>query len=911
MIKYDDRIRNKWEGKTNNTNPRINNSNTQSTTASIHNGNSSIDINNNNNNNNNNNSERSAIDGASANSISAPPNHINDALTHDTADNGQEGILIDAIAKDRNEEIKAERYFRIKEENARLTRDQRITAAQFSQPFSNSTWGVEGEGRSRGSRRSGSRATQSISNNNVYDPHPSRNASSPQRPPPVRPNNAHSPPKGTPGRSKAIRHNDEGSSFTSTSSTNNYNRYPGGHQQQQQHQSIHPSMPWYHQPCPPMYGHHNMRPSFHPHPSMQMNYNYAQSSGINYPHPSQHPLPTHPPLPHHPHQQQHSSRHPPPIHYPANHSRPTQNNARVSNTTNTSVSINNGISLDRSNGNSNRSAATQQNQTRGTCRNRLTSDQIRSELPQSMVMNGDFVLRDLKAVFGGNDTGYLRPFNAAEEDALYNSINGMVTTHIPICGSKPRFLNPGQKPDRKRSSRSFGSDKFIFENLVTLYCRHGGWKGGCGVESQVWRFQYGNDNDPDKTTGLLYYEKVNTNNNRPIEHDQHLHIPSASTDEYTLSTQQKEYILAFSRKVVGEMDIGKRRDVMQAMEMDKSIILTQAQEQNSEEFLARITSFIKHKKKSNCSGQKFFREVGSKDDTTGEELYHILNHLMTAEDSDERRSQFNMNDYTRYFMTADGRLVNDMIRVHSHDHDGHTWTYIAFEFLHSPDLAKLATKMYPTGLVQLEMVFLGICKGDQFQCGHCGNSDRNLKYWPMCFIIAKSENHTAAGSLLKRTLGLYQEAGGDGKSVMVDGGKALDKATRLENEARAASSSVEHVNEASSSVEQVNAGMKRVVQSHIMAASNVMAAFDGQEASDEGDDRGRENVERKVTSLLESHQLKLERCFSHITRNAGSRGGGWRGGKGSLERALITCKCPKGIRKKVRLLCSYYDICIL
>jgi len=106
------RIRNKWEGKANSTNPPINNSNTQSTTASIHNGNSSIDIsNNNNNNNNNNNSERSAIDGASANSISAPPNHINDALTHDTsADNGQEGILIDAIAKDRNEEIKAERY---------------------------------------------------------------------------------------------------------------------------------------------------------------------------------------------------------------------------------------------------------------------------------------------------------------------------------------------------------------------------------------------------------------------------------------------------------------------------------------------------------------------------------------------------------------------------------------------------------------------------------------------------------------------------------------------------------------------------------------------------------------------------------------------------------------------------------
>jgi len=144
-----------------------------------------------------------------------------------------------------------------------------------------------------------------------------------------------------------------------------------------------------------------------------MNYNYAQS-GINHPHSSQYPLPTHPPFSNHPQQQQqqqHSLRHPAPIHYPANHSRPTQNNARVSNTTNTSASINNSISLDSSNGNSNRSAAAQQHQTRGTCRNRLTSDQIRSELPQSVeVMNGDFVLRDWKAVFGGNDTGYLRPF---------------------------------------------------------------------------------------------------------------------------------------------------------------------------------------------------------------------------------------------------------------------------------------------------------------------------------------------------------------------------------------------------------------------------------------------------------------------------------------------------------------------
>lgn len=141
--------------------------------------------------------------------------------------------------------------------------------------------------------------------------------------------------------------------------------------------------------------------------------------------------------------------------------------------------------------------STVHHQTNNTCRNRLSSDQIRTRLPQSVIMNGDFVLRECRAVFGGNDTGYLRPLNAPESDALYNSINGMVTTHIQICGSKyPRFLKAGEKPNRKRGMNSFGSDKrFNFENLDTVYCRHGGWKDGCGVKGQIWRFQFGNDND--------------------------------------------------------------------------------------------------------------------------------------------------------------------------------------------------------------------------------------------------------------------------------------------------------------------------------------------------------------------------------------------------------------------------------
>lgn len=77
--------------------------------------------------------------------------------------------------------------------------------------------------------------------------------------------------------------------------------------------------------------------------------------------------------------------------------------------------------------------------------------------------------------------------------------------------------------------------------------------------------------------------------------------------------------------------------------------------------------------------------------------------------------------------------------------------------------------------------FLGVCPGNQWQVGHFGISDRNHKYYVLCFIIAKSENHEAAGKLVDRACELASI-----DKVLVDGGKALSKAIGMKDQSNIA-----------------------------------------------------------------------------------------------------------------------------
>ena len=291
----------------------------------------------------------------------------------------------------------------------------------------------------------------------------------------------------------------------------------------------------------------------------------------------------------------------------------------------------------------------------------------------------------------------------------------------------------------------------------------------------------------------------------------------------------------------------------------------------------------------------------------------MLIHLNSTEGSQDRNRKFTLNDKGgRFMLSREGKLVNRLIRVHEHDHDGTLWSYITFEFLHAPELARLAVKMWDDKKVMLEMdFFMSVCDGNEWQVGHIGFSDRNHKYWMLCVIIAKSENSCSAKILLNRAIGLLREAGGDGRCVLVDGAKALDKAIGMENEERLGNvlddlrtggdMLVAGLQEDSEPTTSSGIAMRdKEIEEIDVICDEIVDAFFGQDNTDVGDLLGRSNLENRLTHLLKNFQLDLMRCLAHLIRNAGKRGGGWRGGKGSLCRALLSSGCPKKVMQKVR-----------
>ena len=209
--------------------------------------------------------------------------------------------------------------------------------------------------------------------------------------------------------------------------------------------------------------------------------------------------------------------------------------------------------------------------------------------------------------------------------------------------------------------------------------------------------------------------------------------------------------------------------------------------------------------------------------------------------------------------------------------------------------------------------------GNEWQVGHEGISDRNHKYFLLCFIIAKSENHEAAGKLIDRGCELVKM-----DRILVDGGKALDKAIGIKDSANVNELKNALPAEGKSIVEELSKSIKcnkldtssnsdNFVQSwnpglgqpQDTLFEEVVEAFIGQEDNEAGDLAGRANLESRVKLLLEKKRLMKERCHSHITRGAGSQGGGWRGGKGSLCRALLNNGCSK--KKMDEVCCTFYS----
>ena len=579
-------------------------------------------------------------------------------------------------------------------------------------------------------------------------------------------------------------------------------------------------------------------------------------------------------------------------------------------------SINNNIHSRDTNTNTNQAcASTQSTLVDHNTSNTTTTPELSSSsdfyaaLHPGFQQMGGYVLIDCTVVHGGEDVGYLKPFNNAENRVLYSDPkNAMVPKYIPQSQNETtRKKNKGDDPNRRMRLHRYGA--FIYENMRTLYCCAN--KMGCKCYGQIYRVQHGEE--AGRPVAMLYYAKVNPNTDHLYEHTNHHAFPNTEHvnckhNEFTLSAEQKQYVIDMSQGTMPS--IGDRRNMVDDMIDSADIKTTPAQEDDAEKFLAKINEFINTSNRGRSS-HKYFRKQQKEDNTTSDELYQMLMHLTSTEGSEERNRQFKLSDKAgQFMMSKEGKLVNKLLRVYDHNHDGITWSHITFEFLHAPQLAKLAVTMYDDGKLMLEMdFFMSVCDGNEWQVGHIGLSDRNHKYWILCVIIAKSENHSSARLLLNRAIGLLREAKGDGRSVLVDGGKALDKAIGIENEER-----LENV------LEDIRTGGDMLAELQELTPTNVTTvqlcdresseidafcdeifeAFIGQDNTNEGDVAGRIDLELRLTKLLKDFQLDLMRCLAHLIRNAGKRGAGWRGGKGSLCRALLSSGCPKKVMQKVR-----------
>ena len=545
----------------------------------------------------------------------------------------------------------------------------------------------------------------------------------------------------------------------------------------------------------------------------------------------------------------------------------------------------------------------------------ITTAQLKKSLPDAFtIMNDEYTLVDCRAVKGSEDVGLQLDFNAAELDALYG-VDGMVTKAMPLSQNKTT-----RKPkDPTRNTRCSTMMGVAFENKRTVYCG----AGRCPCIGRIYRFRFG------EIKGLLYYEKINSQTQSALEHQDHdltrlessvqqQHDETGSDkkpkySEFTLTPQQKEFIIDRASRSHG-LSLKEKRDLVIEMVASNDIRTTAAQDDDQERFLARVNEFINNQKRSKSDHSHFDKKQVA-DATTSEELQRILQFLSTSE------MLINRPDIG-YLASNEFKLIEKFLTVHQHDHDGKDWTYILFEHKHAPKLCELGVKMYPDRTIQLEKdFFLGICDADEWQVGHLGYTDRDHKYWLLCLIVAKSENHTAAGRLLARATKLLHDAGGDGKYVLVDGGKALDKAIGKENESRM-KKLIEGVASRSTNPAAISAEPSDAVASSERSPSNVsegdadyvfsetldntfdrtveaiMEVGDEMGVGDEAEKR-KERMEERLKVLLEGFKLGKQRCLAHITRNSESRGGGWRGGKGSLCRALLNNGCTKKDMKKV------------
>lgn len=458
-----------------------------------------------------------------------------------------------------------------------------------------------------------------------------------------------------------------------------------------------------------------------------------------------------------------------------------------------------------------------------------------------------------QAVMDETPIGYLKDFTPSELDALFGT-DGILRDKLPVNTSKhSRILKGERAENKKKSSKSVVATSSAIpverEVLTDFHCD----SKCCNVQVRVVRVKCNGVN------GILVYQLINPSTGVPHEHNVQAHNMTpfeeqsqglrvkkpATKSKYgstSLSVAQRQFIMDFAtQRSKGKTGMSNGGDIATAMISSNRVRLSEEHTNSSEKLRLKIDAHVKNRK---TAGDYFFTNIYGKSKMTGTELKQILDILMTP--ADERESEPLLEDCYEdnfHLHTANFKqILWKHLVVSHHDHDGSTWKNIAAEYNDWKQLVANALKMFPDGkLVQLEMDFFkGISEGDVFQYGQCGFSDIGHRFFMTNFILCKSENKDSAGMLLTRALEMLNELGGDCNWVLIDGGYALEAAIKNTNSER--------------------------------------------------------NEDGSVTVKV---LIQKRACHAHITRMGNTRGGGKRGGKGSLPRFLLDQGIPVKTMRKV------------
>lgn len=449
------------------------------------------------------------------------------------------------------------------------------------------------------------------------------------------------------------------------------------------------------------------------------------------------------------------------------------------------------------------------------------------------------IINNSPTLGGTADDGSPSSFTPEEHDAVYGIPYGILYNKFPLYNVESDRTRQTGVPAKKK--------KPTFEECASFYCP--AQKAGCNVELKIVRVN----------GGLLGYEKCN-DSKHPFTHCNHHVPPNHASKKYntvSLTVEQKTYIVQnWGVLSLDNMVLGMRRHT--------SCNDDQRDDNNLEQLRTAIANWMKE--------QTVQARYGRAKNSMQMSKLHLKQILDALKDQPPRRCPSFIQDMypDNPWLRSDDfveLLWPNVLVVHHDVGSAEDFTVIMFQFVNAYECARQMVSSVLGPMVQLESDFFYVEDNDkEWQVGHIGCSDLKRKYWPLVFVISRSENTKYARQLLKSAMLLVEHANGYVSQNLIDGGGALQKAIDEENES--------------------NREIKVVAEGKLNSIESGSVNNDVHHIDEWVKDANRPDVVAR-------------RCLAHVVRMPGSRGGGKRGSKGSLARYLLNNGVSNKVMSKV------------